>query len=124
MILKNYITLAILLLITSGCSLLGTKQLEVVSKPVQIDIMQPDLPRPVDLTAPKWYVVSEKNLDEFMVKFKEDEGLLAFIAVSPQGYENVAMDIADMRRYILQQKDIILYYEQSLEPSIPEIKEK
>ena len=56
MILKNYITLAILLLITSGCSLLGTKQLEVVSKPVQIDIMQPDLPRTVDLTAPQWYV--------------------------------------------------------------------
>ena len=62
MILKNYITLVILLLITSGCSLLGTKQLEVVSKPVQIDIMQPDLPRTVDLTAPKWYVVSEARI--------------------------------------------------------------
>ena len=39
--------------------MLPTKKLEVVSKPLKIDIMQPDLPRPVNLTAPKWYVVSE-----------------------------------------------------------------
>ena len=81
-------------------------------------------PKQLVLSDVKWYVVSEKNLDEFIVKFKEDEGLLAFIAVSPQGYENLAMDIADMRRYILQQKDIILYYEQSLAPPEKETKEK
>ena len=42
-----------LILIISGCSLMGTKQIEVSSKPIEIDIMQPDLPRPVQLTAPK-----------------------------------------------------------------------
>ena len=62
MILRNYITLAILTLAISGCSLLGTKQVEIVSKPIQIDIMQPDLPRPVQLTAPQWYVVSEARI--------------------------------------------------------------
>ena len=62
MIQKNYIISTILLLAISGCSLLGTKQLEVISKPVQIDIMQPDLPRPVELTAPKWFVVSEARI--------------------------------------------------------------
>ena len=59
MTLKNYIILPILAIAISGCSLLGTKQVEIVSKPIQIDIMQPDLPRPVVLTAPNWYVVSE-----------------------------------------------------------------
>ena len=62
MILRNYIVLAILILTTSGCSLLGTKNVEIVSKPVVIDIMQPDLPRPVNLTAPQWYVVSEARI--------------------------------------------------------------
>ena len=52
----------LILLTISGCSLLGTKQIEVVSKPVQIDIMQPDLPRPLELTAPWWYVVSEAKI--------------------------------------------------------------
>ena len=59
MTLKKYIILPILAIAISGCSLMGTKQIEVVSKPIQIDIMQPDLPRPVILTAPEWYVVSE-----------------------------------------------------------------
>ena len=62
MILRNYIVLAILILTTSGCSLLGTKNVEIVSKPVVIDIMQPDLPRPINLTAPTWYVVSEARI--------------------------------------------------------------
>ena len=51
-----------LILIISGCSLLPTKKIDIVSKPVKIDIMQPDLPRPVQLTAPKWYVVSEARI--------------------------------------------------------------
>ena len=52
----------LLILAISGCSLMGTKQIEVSSKPIQIDIMQPDLPRPVQLTAPQWYVVSEARI--------------------------------------------------------------
>ena len=52
----------LLILAISGCSLMGTKQIEVSSKPIQIDIMQPDLPRPVELTAPQWYVVSEARI--------------------------------------------------------------
>ena len=42
--------------------MMGTKPIEIVSKPIQIDIMQPALPRPVELTAPTWYVVSEAKI--------------------------------------------------------------
>jgi hypothetical protein len=62
MTLKNYTVLTLLLVLTSGCSIFGTKQVEIVSKPVVIEIMQPGLPRPVDLTAPNWYVVSEAKI--------------------------------------------------------------
>jgi len=68
MILRNLTLLAILALTTSGCSLLGSKQIEIVSKPIEIEIMQPDLPRAVQLTAPKWYVVSEAKIVNPCVK--------------------------------------------------------
>ena len=58
MIHKNFIILTILTLAISGCSMMGSKKVEIVSKPIEIDIIQPDLPRPVQLTAPKWYVIS------------------------------------------------------------------
>ena len=70
-------TLAILTLALtiSGCSLFGTKNIEVVSKPIEIEIIQPVLPRPLDLTAPKWFVVSEakiaNNCKKIMVDGKE-----------------------------------------------------
>ena len=71
MILKKLVVLIVLATAISGCSLMGTKQLEVVSKPVQIDIMQPTLPRPVQLEAPVWYVVSEAKIANPCVKNEE-----------------------------------------------------
>jgi len=62
MILKKLVILTALAVTISGCSILGTKKLEVVTKPVQLDIMQPTLPREVSLQTPKWYVVSEARI--------------------------------------------------------------
>ena len=106
----------ILILTLTGC--LGRKSEPIViTQPVVVKSNIPIQARPkqLQLTDVRWYVVSETNLDEFLANFKEEEGLLAFMAISAQGYENLAMTIADMRRYILQQKDIILYYEQALD---------
>ena len=74
MTLKN---LGILILTTSiftGCSLLPTKQVEIVSKPLVIDIIQPELPRPLQLTPPKWYVVSEARIANPCIKRLQDDG--------------------------------------------------
>ena len=45
--------------IISGCSLLPQKKVEIVSKPVPINIIQPELPRPINLTDVQMSVVSE-----------------------------------------------------------------
>jgi hypothetical protein len=74
MILRNLTLLAILLVTTSGCSLLGSKKVEIVSKPIEIEIMQPDLPRAVQLTAPKWYVVSEARIANNCKKVVQEDG--------------------------------------------------
>lgn len=62
MILKKLVVLTALAITISGCSILGTKKVEVVSKPVQLDIIQPTLPREISLQTPKWYVVSEARI--------------------------------------------------------------
>ena len=76
MIQKNYISLLFLTLLISGCSIFGerTKNIEIVSKPIEIDIMQPDLPRPVELTAPKWYVVSTARIANPCKKITQEDG--------------------------------------------------
>ena len=77
MIQKNLVLLISSIFLFTGCStlgLLGPKRIETISKPIQIDIMQPDLPRPVELTAPKWYVVSEARIANPCKKVVQEDG--------------------------------------------------
>ena len=77
MIQKNLVLLISSIFLFTGCStlgLLGPKKIETISKPIQIDIMQPDLPRPVELTAPKWYVVSEARIANPCKKIVQEDG--------------------------------------------------
>ena len=37
-----------------------------------------------------------------------------FYAISVPSYENLALDMAELRRYIEQQKEIIIYYEKAV----------
>ena len=73
-------------------------------------------PKPVQLTDTRVYVVNERNLDEFLAEFEERHGDIAFVALSMKDYENLALNIADLRRYINQQKQIIIYYEEAVSP--------
>ena len=73
MTLKTLVTLATIVLI-SGCSILGPKEIEVVSKPVQLEIIQPTLPREVSLNTPRWYVVSEARIANPCKKVVQEDG--------------------------------------------------
>jgi len=53
---------SLLIAVTSGCSLLPTQQIEVVSKPIERNIQPPPPIRPVELNDVHWYVVSEATL--------------------------------------------------------------
>jgi len=131
------------IILISGCSLLPTKKIDIVSAPIQIDIMQPDLPRPVQLTAPKWYVVSEARitnpckkvddkrpktcdlserenpewpegytyLDRFLDDMKEqNNGEIVFVATSVGDYKVMAEDMQEIKRYIKQLGEVVIYY--------------
>ena len=156
MIRKNYIILPILIAI-SGCSLIPERNIQIESKPIQIDIMQPDLPRPVNLTAPKWFVVSEAKIvnpcrrtipyepkkfnDEGVEQFKRpktcelderenpdwpvgytyfdqfvdemkrvNNGEVLFVATTIGDYKVMAEDMQELKRYINQLGEVVIYY--------------
>jgi hypothetical protein len=43
---------------------------------------------------------------------------LAFVALSIKDYENLALNVAELRRFINQQTNVIIYYEDAVSPSI------
>ncbi len=161
---SKFLSLTLLLFLTSGCSTFSTRPVEIVSKPIQIDIMQPALPRPVELTAPTWYVVSEAKitnpckkslsfdpkkyndkeeeilkrpktcelserenpdwpvgytyLDRFLDTMKDqNNGEIVFVATSVGDYEVMAEDMQEIKRYIKQVGEVIVYYREVTLPN-------
>lgn len=112
------------LLIISGCSSLGGFNLfakkeeppkpipvEIKTVEVQIPITHPVMPRAIQLRDPQWYVVSDQNVDTFMEDIKKrHEGQLVFIAMSVGDYELMAYNMQELRRYINQLKEVVIYY--------------
>ena len=93
-----------------SCSLIPSKQVEVISKPIKRTIVQPILPREIDLKDPYWYVVSDKNIEEFLEKIEKDQGQLVFVAMSVSDYELMAYNMQELKRYINELKEVVVYY--------------
>jgi hypothetical protein len=71
-------------------------------------------PKPVKLNDVRVYVVNKENYEQFVKEFEEENGQLAYVALSMRDYENLALNVAELRRFINQQKDIIVYYEEAV----------
>ena len=125
---KNYwkvSSLLLLSLIISSCSSWNPlKTIEVKTVEVERNVPLQNRPRQLQLNDIHWYVVTEENFVEFKKKFQEENGdpLVAYV-ISVKDYETLAIDMAEIKRYIEQQKQIIIYYEKALSPKEEEPKE-
>lgn len=111
------VTLAVMVigLSLTGCSrYLPEPEIKVVTKVEKTTVPTVARPKPLQLTDTKVYVVNKDNLDSFLNEFKEIHGDLAFVALSIRDYENLALNVAELRRFINQQSQIILYYEDAV----------
>lgn len=86
------------------------REVEIKTVPIQIKINHPTLPRPIDMKEPQWYVVSEKNLDEFLAKVEKESNALVFFAMSPGDYELMAYNLQEIKRYVKELKEVVIYY--------------
>ena len=59
-------------------------------------------------------MVNKDNYDQFVKDFTEENGELAYVALAIKDYENLALNIADIKRFIDQQNEIIIYYESAM----------
>ena len=115
----NYLTVSSLLLLTlllSSCGYIRKPEKEIVVKTIEVQKIVPiqPQPKPVDMIDVKFYVVTEENYEEFKEKFMKTNNDYVFYAVSVHDYENLAFNMAELYRYIRQQKEIIIYYEEAV----------
>lgn len=111
-------------MMVSSCSLVPTKkEVSITTKAIERTIIQPVMPREIDLKEPYWYVVSDKNIEEFLARVEKDQGQIVFFAMSVPDYELMAYNMQELKRYINELKEVVVYYRKVTVPQKEEIKE-
>ena len=111
----------LLLLLTTPLLLMGclgrTPEAEVVveTQYQEQNIPIQERPKAVEFPPVDWFVITEENLEEKLAEIDTKTGNVVLFTITPKGYENLAIGIADLRRYVKDQQAIIAYYEEALE---------
>jgi len=118
---KDYLKVSSLLLLSLLISSCATwdklTRIEVQTVEVERNIPLQNRPRQLDMNDIHFYVVTEENFEEFKKRFVKENGdpLVGYV-LSVRDYETLAINMAEIKRYIEQQKHIIIYYEKAVKP--------
>lgn len=86
-------------------------------KPIEIEkIDSPRLPllindpQPLQVKSPQWIVVTPENIEKIWDQFENSDTPLVLFAITPKGYEEISLTLAEIRAFIQTQREIILAY--------------
>lgn len=117
---KKIISVLICSLLLSGCGFLKKEKLEVLSKPIEKPKLDVQLPSAVKMQPLEWVVITDKNYNDIIERLKDPNGLVFLVALNEQSYKNLAINNANVLRYLREQKAVIAayrkYYEKPKEP--------
>ena len=106
----------------SACS--RTPEREIVTVPTVVDNIKLDAPTiqivkrpsPITMKNADIVVVTENNLQEVIERIKNTQGEFVLYAMTASSFEALALNFEQIKRFIEEQNQIILYYEKSVTP--------
>ena len=111
---KLILYLVPLVILLSSCSWKPEKEIVTVETIVKPTIAIAQRPRPVEFDELKVKVITEANVQEVIQEMKTNQGQFLVYALDPVTFKNLAIGIEEIKRYIEQQNDIIVYYEKAV----------
>ena len=111
---KLVLYLVPLVILLSSCSWKPEKEIVTVETIVKPTIAIAQRPRPVEFDELKVKVITESNVQEVIQEMKDNQGQFLVYALDPVTFKNLAIGIEEIKRYIEQQNDIIIYYEKAV----------
>lgn len=110
---KRLSAVTLLAVTLAGCA--STEKMVVQPQIVERPKLEVPSPAPVNQLPVEWVIITKENAEQ---KFKEIEsrgGVVTLMALTPQGYQNLSMNVGELRRFIQQQQAVIAamkkYYE-------------
>jgi len=108
----NVLGCLLLLSLVSACaSTQSVKPIVISAKPVdKPELILPKADR-IQTRDIQWIVITPDNYQEVFNKLAKDGKQVVLFALTSDGYENIALNLSDIRAYIQQQQAIIIAYE-------------
>ncbi len=124
------ILIFLVLLLVSGCSILGSKRdipevapVEVVTVVKKAPTYHPPLPNQIDPVPVEWTVLTPELMQEYLDDLNEGNAPTnAWYSLTTKGYENLSTNMAEVKRYLRQALSILKYYRE-LDKEEPEANE-
>ena len=73
-------------------------------------------PPPIKARELQWFVVTPENIEQVWKKLEEEKVDLVLFALTDDGYQELAMTMAELRNHIANQRAIIIKYKEYYEP--------
>jgi len=109
------LSLLLLSLTLSSCGLFQAKVVTVY-EPIKVYAEIKARPEGLQLHVPYFYAVTDSNLNDFLEGNRFRNGGVVFYALEVRDYENLALNRTEFERYILDQQNLIKYYENQATP--------
>lgn len=98
------------------------KPVEITTKAAdKTPLALPD-PEPVNTSPIVWYIITPENYQEVFKKLAEEGHDVVLFGITDDGYQELAVLIADVRNHINQQREILKRYREYYEPKKQEAK--
>ena len=105
---------------------------EIITVPTVVDNVKIDAPviqivrrpDPVTMKDTDIVVVTESNIEETIERIKNTQGEFVLYAMTASSFEALALNFEQIKRFIEEQNQIILYYEKAVTPKELEIVEE
>ena len=119
-----------MLLVVTACSRTPIK--EVVTVPTVVETPEIEAPTinivrrpdPVTMKDADIVVVTESNLEDVIKRIKDTQGEFVLYAMTASGFEALALNLEQIKRFIEEQNSVILYYEKAVKKDDNEIIEQ
>ena len=127
----TYFSVPLIVLLTmTACSRVAEK--EIVTVPTVVENVKIDAPviqivrrpDPVTMKDTDIVVVTESNIEETIERIKNTQGEFVLYAMTASSFEALALNFEQIKRFIEEQNQIILYYEKAVTPKESEIVEE
>jgi len=109
---KKYIIIVALLL--SACAI---RQPTIVSTAISVPVFEPANPRAVNVVDVEWQVLENSRLQVMLDDAKKQNKDVALFALNTQNYENLSLNMQELKRYIEELQQTVIYYKKETETS-------